>query len=88
MPDVSLTLKVGTAQGCCEAVRESSCDVALTQGILPQTCTDLQVLQPRPFPNLPLPSIKCNGLESCVTQMKRHLGDAGFQDAGRMELNH
>ncbi len=50
MPDVSLTLKVGTGQACCDAVRDSSCDVALTQGILPQACTDLQVPPPPPLP--------------------------------------
>ncbi|KAK9867694.1 hypothetical protein WJX84_007850 [Apatococcus fuscideae] len=44
MPDVSLTLKVDTGQACCEAVRDSSCDLALTQGISPQSFSDLQVL--------------------------------------------
>lgn len=43
MPDVSLTLKVDSGQACIDAVRDSSCDVALTQAISPQGFSDLQV---------------------------------------------
>ena len=92
MPDVSLTLKVDSGQACIDAVRDSSCDVALTQAMTPQSLNDLQVCASRGLTydlpctlhvHLPCvikadPSTKCSAEPSMTTTLFPPVTDGGY----------